>query len=318
MSRAQISHPLNWILVLFAGAFFLLLFISITRSIIDAGENSAEATTINVLTNIIEKTKANPETRVTTILPDLTTACEDGVFQLKSGRQQRTFTTHALFAPTHLKGETTLWSEEFKLVNPITTLTYFFPHDTLYILTESVPQTIIDALSTFPLKVVEVAELSTTDLQGYSRVVVVAVNTDDLLSSSLALRKGQEAHGIWFNTITAKVKFYSYTTSFILEGNSTYVNKEFQYAAIAAQTSKQYACGLAVAETQAQFLAKINLERITLLRGETSLETCRQAYTQAKEGYENLITNGLTNARAAYLDLLQASMTLGNNGCPNI
>jgi len=316
MKHAQLSHPLNWILVLFAGAFFLLLFISITRSILDTGEGVSEATTINVLTNIIQKTKANPETRITTTLPEITVDCENGVFQLTSGKQQRAFTTHALFAPEQLRGETTLWSEEFKLVNPITTLTYLFPRDTLYITTESVPNSLADSLSQLTYKTALASELSTLDLQGYPHIVIIAANADVLQGRQLTVEKGQEVHGIWFNTGT--IKFYSYTGKFVPDGESTYVNKEFLLAAIAAVTNNQYACGLAVADTQTRFLASINLARTKILLQENPPEICRRAYEQAANAYASLANNGLENPRAAHLELQRASKTLGDNGCPNI
>jgi hypothetical protein len=320
MKRGQIEHPINWILVLVAGAFFLILFVAITRTVIDSNEDFSEAASINTLSNILWKSKANVETLTNVTLPEMTTSCSDRQFIVYAGKQQRTFTTHALFAPEKIEGPVALWSEEFKLITPMTTVTYIFPKDTLYVITGSAHRGSIDKLKTVSHVVVPFSELTSTNVKKHSRVVVINKGADSLLGKKLNIDRGQEVHGIEYSTST--ITFFTYNDGFeAVTPSQSFVSDEFLLAAIAAETQERYVCGRDIASQQAQFLSRVNQERIRLLLTQNPITDCRIAYERAWGGYERIVQNGLSDAtaiRSSRTDFSLANKELSNWGCATI
>lgn len=309
--RGQLQHPINWILILFGGAFFLLLFITIARTVIDTSEGLGEATTINALTNTIDRTKANPETTVELQLPELITICDSGAFTIRSGNQERTIATHALFGPESLAGPTTVSSQEFSIVNPITTLTYLYPHDTLYLLDTGLPESLIERFDTIPGQEFLPSQLSSIDIS-HPRAVIIS---DDPATFQGSFTFDAEIHGIL--TAPRKVTFYEYEQGqFTRPQEHNSPNEDFLAAAIVAGTRERYACGLITVTAQAQFLAALNTKRTEELLSWNPPLICQDAYRRALSAYNDLAN--LENIAAVEFQLLSASKTLGDNGCPNI
>lgn len=329
MKQAQLQHPLNWILVVIAGAFFLLLFITIIRSVSDSAGNIDSVETLGSAQAVIEQSKANPGIKTSYSLPLTQTSCSrpGQPFALRIGEQERQLAGQTIFSLQTLEGETTIWSEEYDLVSPITTITYLVNEDVLIVVLQDIHPRIKDLLEPFNVETIAYTELEEKRFRGYEHIVVLSTLLQPLNNIELNLASGQRAYGLEIDAgnppnRVGDVTFYKYDEVFTQDGASTsYSSESLLIAAIISGSSERYACGLSQIESRMHFLAELNKERIEIIQASSWPNACTLAYDSATLSYATLAVTPLsdrTTLQNERVRLLAAGETLLNEGCPNI
>ncbi|MBR9702617.1 hypothetical protein GOV10_01145 [Candidatus Woesearchaeota archaeon] len=294
--RAQLAHPLNWILVLIAGAFFLILFIAIIRMVTDTNRGLTDVKTLGRVQNIIDSSQSDPGTMGIYSLPKIITRCELGnPYTIELSGQTREYLTQALFSPRLLDGETIIWSEELRFPAPITSTTYLFPENTLVLILKEdgdLHYTITNLLDSLNTKEIYPADLETYNARGHDLVIVLSAG--DLNTRNF--RTSAQVHGVRIQggarpSEVGTLTFYKNTGQFVDDGGASYATKELLLAGIFAGSRERYLCGRSVVEERMLFLSTLEYERLMIINN--TLETvwpekCLIAYDQALTLYEGL------------------------------
>lgn len=332
MRRGQIEHPLNWILVLIAGAFFLLLFIAILRLLTDTNAGLNDVKTLGRVQSILDESQANPGTLGTHTLPEIHTRCELGSpFTIELSGQTREYPTYALFSPEKLKGETLLWSEEFSYPSPITTISYLIPKNTPILIidgTIDVPQEIIDLLNSLNKKVIPAADLADYNTRGQDLIIVVSAEN----LAGRTINTEAQVHGIYLQpdsqrpTDMGEINFYTYKKQFITDGSAAYATKELLLAGLFAGNQERYLCSRSVIKERMLFLTQLESERISRIRDSPDVvwpNKCMIAYDQTIPLYAQLNNTLYTTdlEQTAQLSTIKSQLLIQHNalrkeGCP--
>ena len=137
--RGQVAHPLNWILVLFAGVVFLIFFVVLIKGMVEGGEHKQAISDLTYIKDLIESSQANPNTVTRFLTKEFNTECELGLFTARMSPQTLDFSGQAIFASPALEEDILLWSHQFELGGPIMALSYLVSDSTLFVLYDPSP-----------------------------------------------------------------------------------------------------------------------------------------------------------------------------------
>lgn len=334
MARGQVEHPLNWILIVVTGAFFLLLFFAVIKSVMQNTRGIENARSVTNLDAVFEATQANPGWTNNYTLPGLTTRCGGGGqdYTVEFGSELLTYPYLALFSPSNLEGETVVWSEEFRYPGPLITLTYLLPASTLVLIEDKVNEEIrkefAERLTT---KTFAMGDLQNMDVRGFNPVIVISEDTrdTDLVGKSLRTSRGQHLSGVQitgdYQLGPGTMSFYSYSGEFERTSKEVpYLTKELLFAAAASTSALRYYCGLQKVEDRFHFITTMYRERVKKIDYATNYPECEQranALVTSLGNVENLQLNNLTesaNIVAVKDALVGANQYFRSWNCPLI
>ena len=312
MRRAQLQHPMNWILILFAGFFFLLLFVAIANNVTRTAQTTDDVITVSRITSSLEQTRASPGTRYELQLNNLETSCAD-VFTLEFSGQLEPLRGHPIFAQRTLDGTTTMFSEQLRIDKPYTTITYLYTQDTTLYLSQDLT---INTRNYLTERFRNVQLFDQDDLpSSFSGTKTITVFHNDLPDSwdGVSLRSGQDFKAISITSLNSGTATYM---------DSTYIeypSSEFLLAAIISPDKQTYDCGVRLAEQRVQFTAKLLLNRTQQLREHHNTPLCTNYYQQAEDALIGLTNIDLSQSNAisqARIDLRYTNTRLAANSCP--
>lgn len=322
MKHAQLEHPINWILILFAGFFFLLLFVSIANTVTRSASSTDDIRTIAQTTNTIELTRAAPGTTYEVMFNDLETMCVNNQFSITLRGQNTPLTLHPIFSEEELDGLTRIWSERLIIEKPVTTLTYVLEEGTSIYFSQELqlqqPPLYQYVLSHFPLQ-----QFSENDMpNSFSGSKLIIIGTQSLvLPSDFSLRSGQDIKVL-------KVQSSSNRDVGRIELNGqtvVYPTKEFLLAAIVSQDANTYRCGVGIAQERISFVTSLSLERTKLLNQSTTNPLCTEFYERAITSYETILNQDISvftqisdvnDLRNEIQKLRTTNTNLAANNCP--
>jgi len=291
------EHPLNWILVIVAGAFFLLLFVAVIKSVTQHSTDVSNVRAVTDMDALFEASQSNPSTVANYSLKRMETRCRVDKYEVEMGDDMLEYPFSAIFSPAALDGDTVVWSEEFRYPGPVTTITYMLPVTSLILLVDY-PTDIFD--ERVAVKGVDFDGLSSFDASGFDPVIVVNNPSGPPLGGQKLGRTGKRTYGIELSTTTNKeygtAKFYSYGTSgFVYVGESPYLTSELMVGAVVSTSNERYDCMTKPVQDRLQLISEIQSRRILAITTWDPLD-CVGAKDLAKAKYDGLASASLSDA----------------------
>ena len=302
---------MNWILILFAGFFFLLLFVSIINSVTRTATTTDEVVLVSRITNTIEQTRAAPGTSYTVELRNLEASCTD-TFNLEFSNRIEQLRGHPIFSQRNLDGTTVLFSEQLRINKPYTTMTYLYTKDTTLYISEALNPALRAFLNN---RFDDVRTFSSAPNSFSGRKTIVLFDGD---TSALPIPQPSRNQDLRIFNITSNQEQGLIT---LPEGATiAYPSQEFFLGAIISDDEASYACALRLAEQRIKFTAKILEERARIIN--ESINRCNEQYTLAINEFQDLRNNLDLSEQNALIshrtNLRNINTRLAANNCPQV